>query len=734
MDAFTISTGVAGFLSLALEISKILKSYVDGVKSAPEEAHTLLTNVTALCDVLEQLVRFLRKDYKGNFANTSAMAAAIEACKDQITQLYKKIENIEVSSDKSKITQVMERLKWPLRKEDYDNTISTVQRFTQTFQFSLTISNCELLAKTSEEVLAELKAREGQMKQTLESFGSMQFPGMESLLTESKKQMDFLGDVIKTLELGQETQQKILVVTQDTNRILIESVDQEMESLLQWISPLEPHTRHQDIRSKRLKNIGKWFLESEIFRNWQDKSHEVNIFGCYGIPGAGKTFISFAGDTSCVAYVYCDYQDRDEQTAVNMIGGLLKQAITGSSQKVSPDAIEPLLKKKKSRQAIEIQDAVSAFSGLIRCFDKTYICIDALDECNETDRRQLIQYLAELSSVSNQKDTLPVRLFFTGRPSMEKYVQSHTSIKPKIPLMVKLQASTEDIAAYIAHRISEDNMVGMDDDFKEHIIKEIVSASQNMFLLPALQIEAVLDEPTIRKRRKALQNMPRELYDVFGLTMDRIRAQKQSTSTLAMNVLQWIFLAARPLSLEELRHALSVEPGDTKLHGDNFVEAQFILDSCLGLVIVDESTSTVRLVHKALQDYFQEMYDEGSLFSEGHMEIASICMTYMAFDHFNQEVCTLKGEILDRYPLLGYAAVRWDYHLRSSKTRNTAVEDMAFTLVMEKYTSQLASNIFLTSRLEDRDYFFEMPESQLSNLPYSPHRYYWVSGTLSPSH
>ncbi|KAI5818433.1 hypothetical protein BZA77DRAFT_243662 [Pyronema omphalodes] len=129
-----------------------------------------------------------------------------------------------------------------------------------------------------------------------------------------------------------------------------------MESLLRWISPLEAHTRHQDIRSKRLKNIGDWFLESEIFRNWRDKSHEVNIFGCYGIPGAGKTFISslvidhlfsFTGDKAFVAYIYCDYQDREEQTAVNMIGGLLKQAIT-ASQTASPDAIEPLLKKKKS--------------------------------------------------------------------------------------------------------------------------------------------------------------------------------------------------------------------------------------------------------------------------------------------------------------------------------------------------------------------------------------------------
>jgi ankyrin repeat protein len=91
-------------------------------------------------------------------------------------------------------------------------------------------------------------------------------------------------------------------------------------------------------------------------------------------------------------------------------------------------------------------------------------------------------------------------------------------------------------------------------------------------------------------------------------------------------------------------------------------------------------------------------------------------MTYMAFDNFNQEVNTLEEKILDRYPLLQYAAVRWDYHLRSSKTRNSAVEDMAVTLVIEKYTSQLASKIFLTSRLQDCDNFNLRPEKQLSNF------------------
>jgi hypothetical protein len=91
------------------------------------------------------------------------------------------------------------------------------------------------------------------------------------------------------------------------------------------------------------------------------------------------------------------------------------------------------------------------------------------------------------------------------------------------------------------------------------------------FLLPALQIEAVLDEPTVRKRRKALKEMPTALYDAFGVTVERIRSQKPARSKQAMDVLKWIFLAQEPLSLEDLHHAMAVEPGDKDLDWDNFV-------------------------------------------------------------------------------------------------------------------------------------------------------------------
>jgi hypothetical protein len=52
MDPISISIGVAGFLSLTLEIN-ILSNYVSDVKSAPEEANGLLREITVLKVVLE---------------------------------------------------------------------------------------------------------------------------------------------------------------------------------------------------------------------------------------------------------------------------------------------------------------------------------------------------------------------------------------------------------------------------------------------------------------------------------------------------------------------------------------------------------------------------------------------------------------------------------------------------------------------------------------------------------
>jgi hypothetical protein len=189
--------------------------------------------------------------------------------------------------------------------------------------------------------------------------------------------------------------------------------------------------------------------------------------------------------------------------------------------------------------------------------------------------------------------------------------------------------------------------------------------------------------------------MPRALHDAFRVTIDRIRDQKPDISKQAMGVLQWIFLAKEPLTIEELRHALAVEPDDTDLDWDNFVDSQLLLSCCLGLVIADESTSTVRLVHKSLQDYFKIQYDKGTIFTDGHNHVAHICLTYMSFDSYDKEVLTLRNEIFKKYALLKYATSSWAYHSRNSK-KPEETEDMAFYLLHEKFESRLFFRMLLS--------------------------------------
>lgn len=135
--------------------------------------------------------------------------------------------------------------------------------------------------------------------------------------------------------------------------------------------------------------------------------------------------------------------------------------------------------------------------------------------------------------------------------------------------------------------------------------------------MPAFQIESVLQKRTIRKRREALKAIPGGLKNAFRLMLERIKNQEDDVSENAINVLQWVFLSERPLSIKELQHALAVEPGDSQLDRENFPDVNSLLHDCLGLVVIHKGTSILRLVHKSLQDYMQAQYDEGNLFPRG---------------------------------------------------------------------------------------------------------------------
>jgi hypothetical protein len=172
-----------------------------------------------------------------------------------------------------------------------------------------------------------------------------------------------------------------------------------------------------------------------------------------------------------------------------------------------------------------------------------------------------------------------------------------------------------------------------------------------------------------------LTKLPTKLYESFGNTIERIERQPEDLADQAMKILMWIHLAERPLSVDELLHALATEPGRHDLDRDNFPSRSTFLNCCLGLAITDDETLTMRLVHYSLEEYLKK---QARLFPRGHEMIAEVCLTYLMF-----QSCTSEIPRPPELALLAYASYKWGHHAR----RGHPLEEGAASTIL-KYLSK----------------------------------------------
>ncbi|KAF3917571.1 Inversin [Arthrobotrys entomopaga] len=203
----------------------------------------------------------------------------------------------------------------------------------------------------------------------------------------------------------------------------------------------------------------------------------------------------------------------------------------------------------------------------------------------------------------------------------------------------------------------------------------------------------VLDERTKTKRRLALEKLPTELYSAFDNTIERIRQQSQSYSTLATDILMWAHLAFRPLYINELLNALAIKSGDKDLDIDNLPSQQSWLECCLGLVVIDEENFTVRLVHFSLQEYLHSQRRD--LFEKGHERIAKTCLTYLCFDSITAGPTIYTKEMSRRFPFLAYAARQWTHHMCEEENLSNEIVNLSGAYLLQPQSKLRCSLAFI---------------------------------------
>ena len=120
------------------------------------------------------------------------------------------------------------------------------------------------------------------------------------------------------------------------------------------------------------------------------------------------------------------------------------------------------------------------------------------------------------------------------------------------------------------------------------------------FLLARFHMDMLADAITVREVRITLRNLPKDTGSMYDETMKRVEGQTENCKTLAKHVLSWIIYAYRPLTLNELQHAIAVSSDSmmTKLEPDALVDEKILTSVCAGLIVVDAERRIVRLVRK----------------------------------------------------------------------------------------------------------------------------------------
>jgi hypothetical protein len=150
-----------------------------------------------------------------------------------------------------------------------------------------------------------------------------------------------------------------------------------------------------------------------------------------------------------------------------MIGELAKQLFLQSSS--IPDEVWTFFNK---HIMISMEKAQKIFTLLLRGFESTYVCIDALDECEPQSRSTLLRFLRTFNDGS-------LRVFCTSRPSIE--AEAIDLLGPLGAKTVEIFAHENDLRRHIHVKITQDrHNQAMDEELEEEITAELLSRSQKL--------------------------------------------------------------------------------------------------------------------------------------------------------------------------------------------------------------------------------------------------------------
>jgi len=176
-----------------------------------------------------------------------------------------------------------------------------------------------------------------------------------------------------------------------------------------------------------------------------------------------------------VACFYFDFAARSEQSPVNMLGSLLRQVVKG--QKEIPKAISEDFRKEESAiggRGLQVGRILKMFQT-IAATRRTFICVDALDECVPEHRMAVLESIGQILQESPN-----TRLFMTGRPHVRSEVERELG---GVATFVLIRATEDRVVEFLREKLRKDTIPNaMNSTLEEDIMKSIPAISSETYV------------------------------------------------------------------------------------------------------------------------------------------------------------------------------------------------------------------------------------------------------------
>ena len=439
----------------------------------------------------------------------------------------------------------------------------------------------------------------------------------------------------------------------------------------------------------------QWFLDHSLYKDWLKNNRTPNLcpsIWLRGKPGAGKsTIIKMAVDNAkSVAHA----SGRSGSTTIvagmffNSRGAVLECNLEGFFRSILHQLFETQVLELDSepltlflRKSSLLSEGWKWTIGELRTmFQRTVarpgldiiLFIDALDECEESQIRVLISFLANEMDLAQHAGSL-LRICVSSRHYPNVSTRScHTVIAE--------QHNGIDIKAYV-----ESQMPSIHNNLAS-IVDKITQESSGVFLWTTIvvrkMLEAIEDGESMSALLEILASTPLDLEAIFEALLSSINGNEREE---ARSILLFVLFAKRPMSLAELTIAFSFRKQYSSLRAyldsPDFTSykqmSKLITKRTRGLVEVKNTSteSIVQFIHGSVREYFlrnpslllSTATTHAHIEAFGNHELARSCFSFVRVPDcmvYNDDLKTIG---ISYHPLVRYAGYYAFQHAREAE-------------------------------------------------------------------